>query len=52
MLHETDDAESLLKRADDAMYEAKHLGRNQIALDREDQLRAHDAGSYSVGDIS
>lgn len=52
MLHETDDAESLLKRADDAMYEAKHLGRNQIVLDREDQLRAHDAGSHSVGDIS
>ncbi|MFP3874195.1 MAG: GGDEF domain-containing protein [Thiohalophilus sp.] len=52
MLHESDDVESLMKRADDAMYEAKRLGRNQIVLDRQDQLRAHDAGSSSIGDIN
>lgn len=52
MLHEADNPESLLKRADEAMYEAKRLGRNQIVLDRQDQLRANDTGNSSISDVN
>ncbi|MDR9435600.1 MAG: GGDEF domain-containing protein [Thiohalophilus sp.] len=47
LLKEDDDVESLLKRADDAMYEAKRLGRNQIIVDRHDRLRAQSAGTQA-----
>lgn len=43
LLHEDDDLGDLLKRADDAMYEAKRLGRNQIVVAPEDRLRAQNA---------
>ncbi|MDY6979866.1 MAG: GGDEF domain-containing protein [Pseudomonadota bacterium] len=57
LLKEGDDVESLFKRADDAMYEAKRLGRNQIIVDRHDRLRAQNTGNQSrtragAGEIS
>ncbi len=48
LLKEDDDVESLLKRADDAMYEAKRLGRNQIIVDRHDRLRAQSASNQTA----
>jgi len=53
LLHEDDNVESLLKRADDAMYEAKQLGRNQIIVDRQDRLRAqHSSNKTQTRDIN
>ncbi|MDZ7805202.1 GGDEF domain-containing protein [Thiohalophilus sp.] len=48
LLKEDDDVESLLKRADDAMYEAKRLGRNQIIVNRHDRLRAQSASNQTA----
>ncbi|MGM0678649.1 MAG: GGDEF domain-containing protein [Pseudomonadota bacterium] len=57
LLKEGDNIESLLKRVDDAMYEAKRLGRNQIIVDRHDRLRVQSAGNQAesragAGDLS
>lgn len=39
LFHAADDVESFIKRADDAMYEAKRQGRDRIIVNRHDQLR-------------
>ncbi len=39
LFRSSDDVGSFIKRADDAMYEAKRLGRNQVVVNRHDQLR-------------